>query len=310
MVIINRYRPSWVILFNEIGSLFNQLIRNENIKKISWFLEYPESYTKSFGEKLIQQFSFIASGKANCLIFPTQVRKAMAFVRQPSLMSRKSYVIHNVPCLAEEVSRNKTAYSGSYGEAMSFLKEDPGAIHIIYAGAVGNRYGWDSLIKAICLIQKNIRLLILGVKHPQGLREFNHAILNCGKTSYIKWLDPVPYNELESLLQLADMGYVIYRGDNLNTYFSAPGKLYEYLKSGLVLLTDTDCCIADDLTWKKAGVFIRRPFDYTGILTALSEIEKDDLNVMKLNSRELFETKYNMEIQSARLVQWMKEYDT
>jgi hypothetical protein len=309
LIIIKRLDPGLVILFNEIGSIILRLIRRKAVVKISWFLEYPESFTHSFGENIIHNLAFKFISGADLLVFPTQVRKAMAFVRQPELIHRRSIVVHNAPCLEDPARQRSPDLSVSFNNAVSFLNRDETSIRIVYAGAVGNRYGWDSLIKAIGSGKVNSRLLILGVRHELGMREFQEAIETCPDKDRIFWNGPVPYTELYEILQHADVGFVVYRGDNLNTFFSAPGKIYEYLKAGLVLLTDNDCCIFDDILHSNAGIFFQRPFNESDLLQSLSGLSRGEMGKMKTNSKNLFLQKYNMEFQMSPLMKWLEQYE-
>lgn len=307
-VIAKKFSPKLIISFNEAGAIILRLITGKKILKVSWFLEFPESFTKSIGEFLLHKVALSSLKMMDAVIFPTQIRKAMICVKKPVLIHKKLFVIHNVPVKEKGLSAT-TSLSESYYEGIDFLSDGKKSIKIIYAGAVGKRYGWDSLIKAVGNIEMECKLLILGVKHELGTREFSAAISGCRKKQSILWVESVPYSELTELLEMADAGFVSYRGDSLNTYFSAPGKLYEYLKAGLIILGDRDISIAEELESENCGIFFSKPYDETDIMDSLNRMNGMNLQVMKNNSKKLYEEKYNMSAQMTPFINWINEYE-
>lgn len=302
-----RYGPEIVVLFNELGVLLNRFLPKRSFKLIHWALEFPENYTGSIFEDIIHKLSVKYIHDADAIIFPTEIRKAMTFVLNKKLLHKNTFIIHNAP-IRVSIDKNQQISNKSrlFIDAQMFFQKHSTAIKIVYAGAVGNRYAWDKLIKAVCKSDANVCLLILGAYHDLGVTEFNKAIDGCGKTDRINWLGAVPYIQMEEILAMADIGFVSYVGDTLNTHFSAPGKLYEYLKQGLAVLTDEKVCIKSDLENDKSAYILPERFTAKDLERIFMSIDKKDLLFRKRNAKRLFDSKYNMLTQMRYFLDWLK----
>lgn len=305
--IIKRVSPKFLILFNEIANILLRFSKT-NAKRISWLLEFPEKYNHSIGESLMHWISIKTWKKADAYVFPTITRKAMAAVLEPIIISKPSFIVHNTPLPIEIPTPPTASENGKI--ALSQLrkwKEDEKTI-IIYAGAVGNRYGWDTLIRTVANLKDPYRLMIFGKKHPLGIGEFSNAIKNTQFPTNIMWVDSVPYFELSNLISMGDIGFVHYLGDNLNTNFSSPGKLYEYLKTGLVILTDNDACIAENIRINNAGILFNKPLNQSSLKTVLQNYSCDQISLMKKNSFKLYSQQYKFNDQMKELLVWMDNH--
>jgi len=118
-------------------------------------------------------------------------------------------------------------------------------------------------------------------------------------------MDAIPYEDLQSVLSYADVGYVSYAGDELNTLFSAPGKVYEYLKAGLVLMTDETCCIASYLHSYRCGAILPQKPHVDHVSTALSALAENpsEVKAMKRRAFQLFVDHFVFEVQVRPLLE-------
>jgi glycosyltransferase involved in cell wall biosynthesis len=155
-----------------------------------------------------------------------------------------------------------------------------------------------------------VSLLLLGQKHELAEREVSDALRRVGGCNRISWFDEISYHELPAVLAGADAGFVHYVGDTINTRFAAPGKLYEYLRSGLVIVTDDECCIKQELSSRDAGVFFTRPGSHQSIAAALHRLSatRDQLPAAKASARALFEEKFNLQNQMDHLIKSISEH--
>jgi glycosyltransferase involved in cell wall biosynthesis len=302
--LINRTSPKFIILFNEIANIILRF-STTNAIKISWLLEFPEKYNHSIGESLMHWISIKTWKNADAYVFPTITRKAMAAVLEPTIISKPSFIVHNTPLPIEIPIPTTTSENGNSARSQLKKWKESGKIIIIYAGAVGNRYGWDTLIRTVANLENPYRLMIFGKKHPLGIGEFTEAIKDTKFPTNIVWVDSVHYFELNSLISMGDIGFVHYLGDNLNTYFSSPGKLYEYLKSGLAILTDVEACIAEDIRINKAGILFDKPLKHSELEIILQNYSTEQINIMKKNSFKLYNQQYKFNDQMKGLINWM-----
>jgi len=151
-------------------------------------------------------------------------------------------------------------------------------------------------------------LLILGPDHPVAAADVRRALEACGGCNRVKWVREVPYRELPTILQDADVGFVHYVGDCLNTRFSAPGKLYEYLRAGLAVLTDSESCETAALAAADCVAFFPRPATSQSVGAAVELLvrRRHELDAMKDRARRLFAERLCLERQILPLLQWLR----
>ena len=306
-LIIRKLKPNGIVLFNDPASLllFPIKLTKESPFCISWLLEFPDFNFKS--KNLLTSLLFNFSAKcwsfADLLVFPTLTRMALSYAKYPSCLNSSSIVVQNSPTTDNDLP---FTLSLNTQKAITFLEEEKknNRTTIIYSGAIGNRYGINSLIHAAAKYPDHISLLLLGKKHDLSEKEVNTAIQEAGNSENIHWIDEIPYSELQSVLRHANIGFVTYLRDSLNTFFAAPGKVYEYTKSGLIILTDVNCCIYSELDTYNCGFFFPYPATTENIETALKSIilKKEELSEMGYRSRLLFQEKLCFEKQMLPII--------
>lgn len=304
---VKRVKPDILIAVNEPASLLLRLCGTVSLK-IAWPLEYPEFESHALPERIIHRISSGSWAKADWLIAPTMFRLALSIGLVPAILNRRCFVVHNAPMLTE---KSEATSSAKAFEAIEWIKAQRGVgrLSVLYAGAVGNRYGINRLIEAIS-DSPDVSLLILGAKHDLAEMEVNQALVDSNAHSAIKWIDEIPYRELASVIRFADAGFVHYIGDTVNTRFSAPGKLYEYLRAGLAIITDSECCIAGELKAAKVGFFFDRPATCASIRLALNELVADRRRLDKIRSAsvELYEEQFCLEHQLRPILTAIKHH--
>lgn len=306
---IRRFKPDGIITFNEIASILQTFLKSTPSTRIAWLLEFPENLQRSLGRSVVFKLSSYSWKHASAVIAPTRERLAMACVLQPELIRKKLFVIHNASLKNDVVLYHQ--FSKGFFEIEKFVQRQDIAptIKIIYAGAIGNRYGLDKLIEAVGNLDKEVSLLVLGKKHKLSMQEYNHAVSGVKYNHRIEWIDSIDYREMKAILPLFDVGYVTYIGDTLNTYFAAPGKVYEYLKAGLIILTDEGITIHDDLEQYGCGVFFNKPVTTESMQVLLEDLLNDPQSVlqMKINAKRLFAEKYSFERQVLKLTEYLDQ---
>ncbi len=303
---IKRLNPDLLITFNEPASLI--LPRCSHVPlRIAWALEYAEFEFQGFMERALIRWSIYHWSDADWFVAPTVPRLALHMGLKPSLLSHRTFIVHNTALMGAGPIPDSTVRGT---EARNWLEKagQRGWLRVVYAGAVGNRYAIDRLIQAMDA-EPQASLLILGKKHQLSLREVEDARSKCASNERFLWLDEIPYAEMQSLLPLADVGFAHYLGDTLNARFSAPGKLYEYLRAGLILLTDEDCCLRAEVGAADCGAFFPAPATISSIQNALEKLvrRRSEIAQMKTRSRVLFQTHFNMEIQMQTLIKAIRD---
>lgn len=97
---------------------------------------------------------------------------------------------------------------------------------LLYSGNIGNKQDWETLINLLPLINDNTtEIVIVG----QGAFE-NELKEKCKSYSFVKFFDPVPYNELNDLLCSADLHFLFQKTDVVDTVM--PSKILGMMASG------------------------------------------------------------------------------
>ena len=158
---------------------------------------------------------------------------------------------------------------------------------LIYIGHVDSSRNLDIPIKAVAQCVETFNLKMRFVIIGPGEKEYiNHLKVLCNKYNNSTLLiNPVLYNQIYDVLSIADYGWAAIP-DNLNFKNRIPNKIFDYMRSGLIIigsnLTFTKKLIeknkigkidADDLPWNHLSEF------YFG-LNPVSVVSKDAFSTL------------------------------
>ncbi len=119
------------------------------------------------------------------------------------------------------------------------LPPDPGdgPVKVIYLGALGNDRYTHELIVAGRAMEGVVELDFVGFATPEVMADLDRRY---GKkpAPNIRILPPVAYDEIPVLLENYHIGIALYKNTNLNNYFCAPNKVYDYLMSGMAVIAN------------------------------------------------------------------------
>ena len=271
--IMRRISPGTFVAFNDLACLcFAVCIPQRYTTRIAWLLEFYHGETKGIYNKISMAVTSRFWRRADALVVPTRERLALHLCFRPECLIKKHFVIQNAPNMDDQ-----TLPEAKEVIDVPFLSRSvPARLRIVYSGGIKPGHGLENLIKAAGLMSEDIELYILGKRFKTEetdsytkdfQKQIDWHIGESNKRGNIKWLDFVPYTELQRIIRLMDVGYITYEPNTLNTYFSAPGKLYEYLKAGLVVLTDHKSCLKRELAAAGCMEFFSR--DVSGKLRRL-----------------------------------------
>lgn len=94
------------------------------------------------------------------------------------------------------------------------------------------------LIEAMALLPENYRLIVTGVDMSSTEYAAWHDIVHSnGLDGRIAYLPHLSFDTLLSYTSVCDMGLLLYPNDGVGNYFQAPGRLTEYMRCGLPVVT-------------------------------------------------------------------------
>lgn len=166
----------------------------------------------------------------------------------------------------------------------------------MFTGAHGLANGLDAVLDAAAkLIElgegESIRLVFIGDGSQKDRlleRKSKEQLSNC------IFLEPVPKTKLISFLHAADLGLMIL--DNVPAFYygTSPNKFFDYIATGLPVLTNYPGWLADMINEHNLGVSVEpnNPDLFAEQLIGLSR-QRERLSVMSRNARNIAETKFD-----------------
>jgi len=143
---------------------------------------------------------------------------------------------------------------------------------VLYQGTLAAGRGLDRVVSALCHLDQDIVLLVLGrgatfdALIAQSERE--------GTRNRLIMAGQVPADALAGYMRLAHLGLAIYRNTCRNNYYCAPNKIYEYASVGLPVVGPNFPDVESVLIGRRIGrVF--DPDDPPSIAKAISEVFAD-----------------------------------
>ncbi len=115
--------------------------------------------------------------------------------------------------------------------------EPAGNTRVIYLGGYGDEQFTLEIIEAFAAMDASVKLDIVGSGRPEFVARAKERLKELA-VGHIRLLPAVPYPEIPELLESYHIGVSLYRNTNLNNYYCAPNKLYDYLMSGLPVITN------------------------------------------------------------------------
>lgn len=112
---------------------------------------------------------------------------------------------------------------------------------LLYQGIATSDRCLIEVCEAIAQIKSGIRFLIVGAQPDEShyVKQLCRFISSRGLEGLVRIIPWMDYGRLLGLTRSADMGILLYRNVDLNHYYCAPNKLFEYMSLGVP-------CIASD----------------------------------------------------------------
>lgn len=112
------------------------------------------------------------------------------------------------------------------------LQRDDYDCFVVYMGDVSLKRGLAQVIDSFQQLPSNFSLIIIGsgTDYDSLEKRFNASEI---KNRRVRMLGSVPQLLIQDLLNLCDIGLVIYSMEGLNNYYCSPNKIYEYTQAGL-----------------------------------------------------------------------------
>lgn len=142
---------------------------------------------------------------------------------------------------------------GGHGPDLS----TPGTFTFVYAGAHGPANDLETVVRAARDLQErgrdDIRIVLLG--DGSSKEELIQLSRELGLAN-VRFVDPVPKDQVAATLRSADAGLMILAPVDLFTYGVSPNKLFDYMGAGLPVLTNVAGLVSDIVTRADVGITV------------------------------------------------------
>jgi len=186
-------------------------------------------------------------------------------------------------------------------ENLPYYTEDfeprlPGdTIRVIYLGSFHpERYG-PELVAIFATLPSSMHLDLVGFGRRTHVEALKEQVRQCGEAR-IRVLPPVPHEEIYALLKDYHVGLAFYRNTNLNNYYCAPNKIYDYIACGIPVISNDYPGLVRVLRENRIGVCI----DTVNAATLREAIETIVTDRYALNITDEVRRRYSWKHQEAR----------
>lgn len=128
-------------------------------------------------------------------------------------------------------------------------------IKLLYLGGFGHNRFTEEIIDVFSQMDETVNLDIVGFGKPSYVDSIKKRIAKkCGENVRVK--PAVPYVKIPELLTEYHIGIALYRNTNLNNYYCAPNKVYDYLMNGMPVIANAYPGLVGVLEKRKVGACI------------------------------------------------------
>lgn len=241
-----------------------------------------------FFECLVYRFA------SNCIALSPGIRAGI-IAKRPALKDRVP-VIPNGCDLDLFTPVNKKDLESVYPELFENKDVSNDDFFCVFSGTHGMANGLESLIEVGCLLKKqdinHIKLILIG---EGGQKESLVLRAKELKLSNLIFMSGLPKDRLAKILPNFDLGLQILKNIPAFYYGTSPNKFFDYIASGLPVLTNYPGWLADIISENNLG-FCIKPDDYLGFsekLIEISSLSELKLKEMAENSRKLAEKSFS-----------------
>lgn len=109
---------------------------------------------------------------------------------------------------------------------------------VLYTGMLGSGREIENMIQAMSLLESRYLLVLLGPTFKGYDRELSDLVAKLGLANRVKFHPTIPNREMLDYINSGDIGLVFYKNTNLNNFWCASNKLYEFILCGKPVITN------------------------------------------------------------------------
>ncbi|MFC1586123.1 glycosyltransferase [Fibrobacterota bacterium] len=241
---IRKTRPDFVHC-NDLNTLLAGALSCKNSEVLYDVHElFPESQQgpKKWIWNIIER---LLINKCSYYLLPEKNRMAY-FVKKYHLPEERAVLLENFPPRAHAFTDQNILRS-------KYAKGEEEKI-ILYTGTIGEGRDLESLIGAVKFLEKKYILILLGPSFKGYQEKLKEHTETEAVSERIFFHPPVENREMLDYIHCSDIGIVFYNNANINNYYPASNKLYEFILCRKPVLTNNYPGLLEVVEQTGAGV--------------------------------------------------------
>jgi glycosyltransferase involved in cell wall biosynthesis len=134
-------------------------------------------------------------------------------------------------------SKSESVLIENFPDFSGPLQPKPGGVRFIYLGGLAPNRHIEEIIDAFVEGGDGIQIDVFGGGAPSYVKALESRI-PAHASHRVKMLGPVANSQVLKILENYHAGFAFYKNVNLNSYWCAPNKIYDYLMSGVAVITN------------------------------------------------------------------------
>ncbi|MHC4542996.1 MAG: glycosyltransferase family 4 protein [Planctomycetota bacterium] len=182
-----------------------------------------------------------------------------------------------------------------HNKIINDLKKE-GKLIVLYIGNHGTANALDNLIEAAKILHRDPKIHFVLVGKGPEKEDLIRKVQNYN-LSNTTFLDPVDKSQVSSLTREGDIGYIGLQKKDLFKYGVSPNKLFEYMASGLPIVSAIDTT-GDEVLEAACGFSVpaENPLALAETLKETSKLSKKRLNEMGKRGQEYVKKTHSYEV--------------
>lgn len=195
-------------------------------------------------------------------------------------LRRKVTVIRSTPSFSEQAFRPITE-----------------TITVLYHGEIYASRGLHLAVQSMRLWRPEFHLVLRGYSDPTYVQQLIQIARDNGVLHRLTIEGPVPFNQIVSAANSADIGYFVHEDNSPQRRFTLPNKFFEYVMAGLALCVSDLPEMANLVDRYKFGLVVSN-YDEQSIADVINSFNKENINEMK-----------RLSLQAAKELNWQVEQE-
>jgi glycosyltransferase involved in cell wall biosynthesis len=288
-------KASVYVAHNLDALLFTYLIAKLKGSKIVY--RAHELYTEAFKLPFVSIWRKLESyllKHVDATMTPNDERAEIMFAEYGAKV--KPTVVMNCPWYKPPI---KSTFLQDYLHVRGYDKQ----FIVLFQGRLVSYNGIEELIDSVPYFDNEIKLILMGPITPEYLNEIKAKIELLAIKNKVIFHESVPYDVLHQITASANIGVVLYKNINRNSYFCAPNKLFEYFMAGLPVVSSNFPGLIHLVENAGCGLVVDND-NPKQIAEAINYIHNntESYESMRINALSSAQ-KYNWENESKKLVQ-------